>query len=28
VVERVSQVLRAHGAHSMRHYESLTITDL
>jgi hypothetical protein len=28
VVERVRQVLRAHGAHSMRHYESLTVTDL
>jgi hypothetical protein len=28
VVERVSQVLRAHGAHGMRHYEALTITDL
>jgi hypothetical protein len=28
VVERVRQVLRAHGAHSMRHFESLTVTDL
>ncbi len=28
VVGRVSQVLRAHGAHAMRHYASLTITDL
>jgi hypothetical protein len=28
VVERVRQVLRAHGAHSMRHYEALTVTDL
>ena len=28
VVERVRQVLRAHGAHNMRHYESLTVTDL
>src|SRR5258708_7461712 len=28
VVERVSQVLRAHGAHGMRHYELLTVTDL
>ena len=28
VVQRVSQVLRAYGAHSMRHYELLTVTDL
>lgn len=28
VVERVRQVLLAHGAHSMRHYELLTVTDL
>jgi len=28
IVQRVSQVLRANGAHSMRHYELLTVTDL
>jgi hypothetical protein len=28
VVELVSQVLRAHGAHGMRHYEFMTVTDL
>jgi hypothetical protein len=28
VVERISQVLRAHGARDMRHYELLTVTDL
>jgi len=28
VVDRVSRVLRAHGAHGMRHYQSLTVTDL
>jgi hypothetical protein len=28
LVERVRQVLHAHGAHGMRHYESLTVTDL
>ena len=28
VVERVRQVLRAYGAHGMRHYESWTVTDL
>ena len=28
VVQRVSQVLRANGAHGMRHYELLTVTDL
>jgi hypothetical protein len=28
VVESVRQVLHAHGAHSMRHFELLTITDL
>ncbi len=28
VVERVRQVLSAHGAHSMRHFELLTVTDL
>ncbi len=28
VVERASKVLHAHGAHSMRHYELLTVTDL
>jgi hypothetical protein len=28
VVERVRQVLSAYGAHSMRHYEELTVTDL
>ena len=28
VVERVRQVLSAYGAHSMRHYELLTVTDL
>jgi hypothetical protein len=28
VVELVSQVLRAHGAHDMRHYELMTVTDL
>jgi hypothetical protein len=28
VVESVRQVLHAHGAHSMRHFELLTVTDL
>jgi hypothetical protein len=28
VVERVRQVLDAYGAHGMRHYEALTVTDL
>jgi hypothetical protein len=28
VVQRVSHVLRDHGAHTMRHYELLTVTDL
>jgi hypothetical protein len=28
VVERVRQVLGAYGAHGMRHYEALTVTDL
>jgi hypothetical protein len=28
LVERVREVLHAHGAHSMRHYEWLTVTDL
>jgi hypothetical protein len=28
MVERVHAVLHAHGAHSMRHYELLTVTDL
>ena len=27
-VERVRQVLHAYGAHTMRHYGALTITDL
>ena len=28
VVERVRDVLHAYGAHAMRHYELLTVTDL
>jgi hypothetical protein len=28
VAERIGRVLRAHGAHNIRHYQPLTVTDL